>query len=149
MLFKPLCTHDLGNISKRRCYLTIGWNQLVTPQKDMRTYQKFNKYLKNNIRWLVKGEPSNTLKELLDSIEESKNWVVVRSSSFRKVLNYTHNQESFYMKQYTVKNNLEAIKSLVSISKVQREWNKGNLLLKNNLLTAEPVAVGEKRCFGC
>ena len=117
-------------------------------KKDMRTYQKFNKYLKNNIRWLVKGELSNTLKELLDSIEESKNWVVVRSSSFRKVLNYTHNQESFYIKQYIVKSNLEAIKSLVSISKVQREWNKGNLLLKNNLLTAEPVAVGEKRCFG-
>ena len=115
----------------------------------MRTYQKFNKYLKNNIRWLVKGEPSNTLlKELLDSIEESKNWVVVRSSSFRKLLKYTHNQESFYIKQYAVRNGLESVKSLFSSSKAQREWDKGNLLLKNNLLTAEPIAVGEKRCFG-
>src|SRR3989304_8926648 len=108
-------------------------------KKDMRTYQKFNKYLKNNIRWLVKGEPSNTLlKELLDSIEESKNWVVVRSSSFRKVLKYTHNQQPFYIKQYAVRNGLESVKSLFSSSKAQREWDKGNLLLKNNLLTAEP-----------
>lgn len=119
-----------------------------SPKKDMRTYQKFNKYLKNNIRWSVKGEPSNTLKELLDSIEESKNWVVVCSSSFRKVLNYTHNQESFYIKQYTVKSRWESAKSLFSLSKARREWNHSHKLPRNYLHTAEPVAVGEKRRFG-
>lgn len=107
-----------------------------------------NKYIKNNIRWSIKGTPSGALKELLSSLEYNKNLETVRRSSFKKVLKYTYNQESFYIKQYTVKNNLEAIKSLVSISKAKREWNKGNLLLKNNLLTAEPVAAGEKRCFG-
>lgn len=117
-------------------------------KKDMRTYQKFNKYLKNNIRWLVKGEPSNTLKELLDSIEYNKNLETVHRSSFKKILKYTHNQESFYIKQYIVRGNLGAIKSLFSISKAKKEWNHNHLLLKNHVPIVEPVAVGEKRRFG-
>ncbi|HLE86905.1 MAG TPA: lipopolysaccharide kinase InaA family protein, partial [Candidatus Brocadiaceae bacterium] len=107
-----------------------------------------NNYIKNNIRWSIKGTPSGALKELINSLEYNKNLVAIRQSSFKKVLKYTHNQESFYIKQYAVRNGLESVKSLFSSSKAQREWDKGNLLLKNNLLTAEPVSVGEKRHFG-
>src|SRR3989304_7631401 len=42
----------------------------------------------------------------------------------------------------------EAMKSVFSLSKARKEWNKSHELLKNHMLTAEPVAVGEKRRFG-
>ncbi|CAG1021410.1 partial Lipopolysaccharide core heptose(I) kinase RfaP, partial [Patescibacteria group bacterium] len=107
-----------------------------------------NNYIRNNIGWSVKGILSDTLKEIFDSIHENKNCEVVRSGYYKKVLRYTHNQESFYIKLYTVRNVLESVKSLFSLSKAQKEWNYGHRLLRNNLLTAELVAVGEKRRFG-
>lgn len=107
-----------------------------------------NNYIRNNIRWSVKGVLSDTLKEIFDSIHENKNCEVIRNGYYKKVLRYPHNQESFYIKQYTVRNRLEGIKSLIFLSKAQREWNYGHRLLRNNLLTAEPVAIGEERRFG-
>ena len=107
-----------------------------------------NNYIRNNIRWLVKGILSDTLKEIFDSVHENKNCEVIRSGYYKKVLRYTHNEASFYIKLYTVRNGLESIKSLFSLSKAQREWNYAHRLLRNNLLTAKPVAIGEKRRFG-
>jgi len=109
---------------------------------------KTNNYIVNNIRWLVKDISSDVLKEMLGSIDRGKNCEIVHNGYFKKVLKYTNNQHSFYIKQYTTRDAIDAIKSLFSVSKAHREWNKNHLLLRNNLLTPEPVAVGEKRRFG-
>jgi len=106
------------------------------------------KYTKNNIRWLVKGTLSDSLKGLLDSIDEDKNYEIIRNGNNRRVLKYTHGHESFYIKQYSVKYGLQGIKTLFSLSKAHREWDRSLLLIANHLLTAEPVAIGEKRRFG-
>lgn len=66
----------------------------------------------------------------------------------KKVLRYTHHGESFYIKQYTTKNYLEGVKSWFSLSKAHKEWTYSHRLQKSQLLTAEPVAIGEKRRFG-
>lgn len=106
------------------------------------------KYTKNNIRWLVKDIFSDSLKELLDSIDEDKDYEIIRSGKNRKVLKCTHNYESYYIKQYSVRSDLKVIKTLFSSSKAQREWNRSHWLIANHLPTAEPVAVGENRYFG-
>ena len=105
-------------------------------------------YITNNIRWLIKDISLDILKEMLDSIDRKNNCEIIHNGYFKRVLKYTGNQQSFYIKQYTTRNTIDAVKSLFLVSKAQREWNKSHLLLRNNLLTAEPVAVGEKRRFG-
>lgn len=103
---------------------------------------------RNNIRWMVKDSLSDSLKELLDSIDENKNCEIIRVSDNRKVLKYTHNHETYYVKQYSFKYGLKIIKLMFFSSKAQREWDRSHLLIANHLLTAEPVAIGEKRRLG-
>lgn len=105
-------------------------------------------YERKNIQWLVKDSLSDVLKEMLDSLDKNKNCEIIRDGENRKVLKYTHNHRSFYIKQYSTKNGLKAIKSLFSLSKAQKEWNQSQLLFKKQLHTAELVALGEKRHFG-
>ena len=105
-------------------------------------------YVINDIRWLVKDTFLDTLKEISASIDTEKNCEIIRKGLFKKVLKYNYKQESFYIKQYTTKHNMDIFKSFFLASKAQREWNQSHRLLKNRLLTAEPVAVGEKRRFG-
>ena len=115
----------------------------------MRVEHKFHTYLRNNIRWLVNVDSSIMFDELLDSVATGQNCEVVRNEPYKKILKYMHNQESsFYIKQYKVEHGVDALKSLFLPSKAHREWNKGHLLLRNHLFTAELVAVGEKRHFG-
>ncbi len=105
-------------------------------------------YVINDIRWLVKDTFLDTLKEISASIDTEKNCEIIRKGLFKKVLKYNYKQESFYIKQYTTKHNMDIFKSFFLASKAQREWNQSHRLLKNRLLTAEPIAIGEKRCFG-
>ncbi|MDO8140585.1 MAG: lipopolysaccharide kinase InaA family protein [Candidatus Brocadiales bacterium] len=102
----------------------------------------------NNIHWLVKGISLDILKEILDSMAKGKNCEIIHSGYFKKVSKYTNNNRSFYIKQYTIRQLPDALKSLFSKSKAQREWENSHLLLTKNLLTAEPVAVGERRRLG-
>ncbi|MCF6156983.1 MAG: hypothetical protein E3K32_00095 [wastewater metagenome] len=106
-----------------------------------------NNYIRNDIHWLVRGIPLHIFKEMLDDVDEGKNYELLRNERFKKLLKYTSSQGSFFIKHYSVKNMRDIFKSLFSPSKAQREWERGRLLLKNQVLTAEPVAVGEKRCF--
>ncbi|MFN3531874.1 MAG: lipopolysaccharide kinase InaA family protein [Candidatus Brocadia sp.] len=108
-----------------------------------------NTFISDGIRWSAKKEvSSDALKEMFQALHENKQCEIVRNGYYKKVLRYTHNQGSFYIKQYTASNWLEGVKSLFSLSKAQREWNYGHRLLRSQLHTAEPVAVGEKRRFG-
>lgn len=117
-------------------------NYINSPQ------QGIHNHTVNDIRWLVKDISRDTLKEMLGSIDTGKTSKIIHNGYFKKVLKYTNNQQSFYIKQYTSRHALDAIKSLFSISKARREWNYAHRLLKNHLPTAEPVAVGEQRRFG-
>lgn len=108
----------------------------------------FNTYIKNDICWLINGISPDVLKEMFDAIHENRNCEVVRSGYYKRILRYTHDRESFYIKRYTVRNGLESVKSIFSLSKARREWNCAHKLLGSQLLTATPVAVGEKRRFG-
>lgn len=105
-------------------------------------------YIRNDIRWLVNGISSDIFSEVSDAIHRNNTCEVIRNGYYKKVLRYTHHGESFYIKQYTAKGFLEGVKSLFSLSKAYREWTHSHRLLKSHLLTAEPVAVGEKRRFG-
>lgn len=105
-------------------------------------------YIRNDIRWSVRGISADTLNEILDSIDENKHCEIIRNGYDKKVIRYAQNHGSFYIKRYSVRNGLESLKSIFSLSKAQREWNCGHRLLRNNLLAAEPVAVGEKKRFG-
>lgn len=107
-----------------------------------------NTFISDGIRWSAKEVSSDALKEMFHAIRENKQCETIHNGYYKKVLRYTHNQGSFYIKQYTARKWLEGVKSLFSLSKAQREWNYGHRLLRSNLLTAEPVAVGEKRRFG-
>ena len=102
----------------------------------------------HNTRWITNDFPLDVLKEIVCSIDSGEDCEIIRSGYFKKVLKYTHNQASFYIKQYTTGHFRDAIKSVFSLSKAQREWNKSHELIRHRLLTAEPVAVGEKRHFG-
>lgn len=108
----------------------------------------FNTYIRNDICWLINGISPDVLKEIFDAIHENRNCEVIRSGYYKKILRYTHEREIFYIKRYTVRNGLESVKSLFSLSKARREWNCAHKLLRSQLLTATPVAVGEKRRFG-
>lgn len=108
----------------------------------------FNTYIKNDICWLINGISPDVIKEMFDAIHENRNCEVVRSGYYKRILRYTHDRESFYIKRYTVRNGLESVKSIFSLSKARREWNCAHKLLGSQLLTATPVAVGEKRRFG-
>lgn len=101
-----------------------------------------------NTRWITNDFPLDVLKKIVCSIDSGEDCEIIRSGYFKKVLKYTHNQASFYIKQYTTRHFRDAIKSVFSLSKAQREWNKSHELIKHHLLTAEPVAMGEKRHFG-
>lgn len=108
----------------------------------------FNTYIRNDICWLINGISPDVLREMFDAIHENRNCEVIRSGYYKKILRYTHDRESFYIKRYTVRKGLESAKSLFSLSKARREWNCAHKLLRSQLLTAAPVAVGEKRYFG-
>ncbi len=128
----------------------------VNIQKTLHIYQKvldnnstqMNRYTRNNIRWLAKGTLPVALKEMFDSPNGHNNCEIIRNGQYKKVLRYTDNQESFYIKQYKVRDRLEGIKSLFFRSKARREWDCSHRLLRSNVLTAEPIAVGEKRSCG-
>ncbi|KAB2837026.1 MAG: hypothetical protein F9K48_00160 [Candidatus Brocadia sp.] len=107
----------------------------------------YNSYIKNGTRWLINGISPDVLREICDVIH-TNNGEVIRNGYYKKVLRYLYYGESFYIKQYTTKGFLEGVKSLFSLSKAYREWTHSHRLLKSHLLTAEPVAVGEKRRFG-
>ena len=107
-----------------------------------------NYQILHNTRWITKDIPLDILEKIAVSIDSGKDCEIIRSGYFKKVLKYTHNQASFYIKQYTTRHFRDAIKSVFSLSKARKEWNKSHELLKNHMLTAEPVAVGEKRHFG-
>ena len=107
-----------------------------------------NYQILHNTQWITKDLPLDILEKIAVSIDSGKDCEIIRSGYFKKVLKYTHNQASFYIKQYTTRHFRDAIKSLFSLSKARKEWNKSHELLKNHMLTAEPVAVGEKRHFG-
>ncbi|NOG41521.1 MAG: hypothetical protein HND38_08330 [Planctomycetes bacterium] len=107
-----------------------------------------NTFISDGIRWSAKEVSPDVLREMFQAIHEDKQCEIVRNGYCKKVLRYTHNQGSFYLKQYTARNWLEGVKSLFSLSKARREWNYSHQLLRNQLLAAEPVAVGEKRRFG-
>lgn len=102
----------------------------------------------HNTQWITKDIPLDTLGKIAVSIDSGKDCEIIRSGYFKKVLKYTHNQASFYIKQYTTRHYRDAIKSVFSQSKARKEWNKGHEVLNHHMLTAEPVAVGEKRNFG-
>jgi tRNA A-37 threonylcarbamoyl transferase component Bud32 len=104
-------------------------------------------YFINNTRWVVKSITLDRLKGIIDSYT-GNNCEVIHNGYFKKVVKCNYEHESFYVKQYTVRNVMDAIKSVFSISKAQKEWNHAYNLLGYNLLTAEPVAYGEKRQFG-
>jgi len=103
-------------------------------------------YFINNTRWVVKSITLDRLKGIIDSYT-GNNCEVIHNGYFKKVVKCNYEHESFYVKQYTVRNVMDAIKSVFSISKAQKEWNHAYNLLGYNLLTAEPVAYGEKRRF--
>ena len=107
-----------------------------------------NYQILHNTRWITKDIPLDVLEKIAVSIDSGKDCEIIRSGYFKKVLKYTHNQASFYIKQYTTRHFRDAIKSVFSLSKARKEWNKSHELLRNHMLTAEPVAVGEKRHFG-
>ena len=107
-----------------------------------------NYQILHNTRWITKDIPLDLLEKIAVFIDSGEDCEIIRSGYFKKVLKYTHNQASFYIKQYTTGHFREAIKSVFSLSKARKEWNKSHELLKNHMLTAEPVAVGEKRRFG-
>ena len=102
----------------------------------------------NGIRWLVNSTSFDGLPGLLDSIVMGRDCEVIRTGYFKKIVRYTANQHSFYLKQYTTHRPMDAVKSLCAVSKARKEWNCAHLLLDKHLRTAEPVAVGEKRRFG-
>ena len=104
-------------------------------------------YFINNTRWVVKSITLDRLKGIIDSYT-GNNCEVIHNGYFKKVVKCNYEHESFYVKQYTVRNVMDAIKSVFSISKAQKEWNHAYNLLGYNLLTAEPIAYGEKRRFG-
>ncbi len=105
-------------------------------------------FVREGIQWSAKEALPDVLKEMFHALHENKQCEVIRTGHYKKVLRYTHNQGSFYIKQYTARNWQEGLKSLFSLSKAQREWNYGHRLLRAQVPTAEPVAVGEKRRFG-
>jgi tRNA A-37 threonylcarbamoyl transferase component Bud32 len=109
---------------------------------------KTSNYFINNTRWFVKSITLDRLKGIIDSIYTGNNCEVIHNGYFKKVVKCNYEHESFYIKQYTTKHSIDTFKSFFSTSKAHREWNRGHLLLKNNLLTAVPVAIGEKRHFG-
>src|SRR3990172_12114136 len=107
-----------------------------------------NYQILHNTQWITKDIPLDVLEKIAVSIDSGKDCEIIRSGYFKKVLKYTHNQASFYIKQYTTRHYRDAIKSVFSQSKARKEWNKGRELINHHMLTAEPVAVGEKRYFG-
>lgn len=107
----------------------------------------YSRYIQDDIRWLTNGISVDVLKEIFDAICKKKCMVVCNGYD-KKVLRYTHQEGSFFIKQYTTKNCLEGIKSLFSLSKAHKEWACSHQLQRSQLLTAESVAVGEKRHFG-
>lgn len=108
----------------------------------------FNSYIRNDIRWKVTSISSDVFSEISDAMHKNNACEVIRSGYYKKVLRYRCRGEFFYIKQYTTKNFPEGVKSLFSLSKAYREWTHSHWLQKNHVLTAEPVAVGEKRRFG-
>lgn len=108
--------------------------------------KQYHAYSSNHIRWVIKCALSDTLKELLESVSKEKNCKIVRDSKNRRVLTFTNNYETFYIKHYTVRHWKKVIKSLIS-QRAKREWLNAHRLLNNYVLTAEPVAIGRKR--GC
>ena len=107
-----------------------------------------NYQILHNTQWITKDLPLDILEKIAVSIDSGEDCEIIRNGYFKKVLKYTHNQASFYIKQYTTRHFRDAIKSVFSLSKARKEWNKSHELLRNHMLTAEPVAVGEKRRFG-
>lgn len=105
-------------------------------------------FIRDGIQWSVQGISSDVVPEIFCAVYEKKQGEVVRNGYYKKVLRYRCHQGTFYLKQYTTRNLLEGVKSLFSLSKARREWNSGHRLLNDQLHTAEPVAVGEKRRFG-
>jgi len=101
------------------------------------------------MRWLVNKEFTKILPELMKAIDsKEQKCEIIRNGHFRRLLKYTVDHETFYIKQYTIKGWIKKFQSLFLPSKAKREWNHGLLLQKYHVPTAKPVAIGEKRHFG-
>ena len=111
-------------------------------------HKEFTGYLFNNIQWVVKDLNPDVFSEMMDAVFESDGCEIIRSEPYKKIQKYTKNNESFFIKQYAIKNGIDAVKSVFAPSKAKKEWNNGLLLLKKQIPTPEPVAVGERRRFG-
>ena len=109
--------------------------------------RRFKKYFSNNVRWLVNADVFGTLKEKLDSIDDNRNLETVRDYKNKKIFKYSHNHESFYIKHYIVKHWKKIIRSYIYPT-TKKEWFNAHKLLNNQVLTAEPLAVGEKKRHG-
>jgi len=51
-----------------------------------------------NTRWITNDFPLDVLKKIACSIDSGEDCEIIRSGYFKKVLKYTHNQASFYIK---------------------------------------------------
>lgn len=111
-------------------------------------HKEFNGYFFNNIQWVVKDPKPDVFLEMMGAVFGSNACEIIRNEPYKKIQKYTKNNESFFIKQYITKSGIDAVKSVFMPSKARKEWNNGLLLLKKQIPTPEPVAVGERRRFG-
>lgn len=111
-------------------------------------HKAFTGYIFNNVQWVVKDLQPDVFQEMMGAVFGSNECEIIRSEPYKKILKYTKNNESFFIKQYITKSRIDAVKSVFVTSKAKREWNNGLLLLKCRIPTPEPVAVGERKRVG-
>ena len=91
-----------------------------------------NYQILHNTRWITKDIPLDVLEKIAVSIDSGKDCEIIRSGYFKKVLKYTHNQASFYIKQYTTRHFRDAIKSVFSY---QRHGKNGIKVMNSSRIT--------------
>jgi tRNA A-37 threonylcarbamoyl transferase component Bud32 len=111
-------------------------------------HKDFTGYLFNNIQWVVKDLKPDVFSDMMGAVFGSNGCEIIRSEPYKKIQKYTKNNESFFIKQYASKSVIYAIKSVFKPYKAKKEWNNGLLLLKKQISTPEPVAVGERKRLG-
>ncbi|MBF8275218.1 MAG: kdkA 1 [Candidatus Brocadiaceae bacterium] len=111
-------------------------------------HKEFTGYLFNNIQWVVKDLKPDVFSDMMGAVFGSNGCEIIRSEPYKKIQKYTKNNESFFIKQYVIKSGIDAVKSVFVPSKAKKEWNNGLLLLKKQISTPEPIALGERRRLG-
>ncbi len=111
-------------------------------------HKEFTWYSFNNIQWVVKDLKPDVFLEMMGAVFRNNGCEIIRSEPYKKIRKYTKNDESFFIKQYAAKSGIDVIKSVFTLSKARKEWNNGLLLLKKQIPTPEPIAVGERRRLG-